>query len=196
MAGMRSPAGVTDNSITALLAQLSEGNREVEAHLIPQIHKELRQLAAHYMRLERVNHTLQPTALVNEAYIWLVQQPPISWQGRVHFFAVASQLMRHILVDHARARQADKRGGVQHQVSLDEDILSTHEQSIDVIALHEALEHLTNFDPRQGRIVELHFFGGLSFDEIALVVHVSERTAKRDWSMARTWLKRELSGQP
>lgn len=148
------------------------------------------------MRLERVNHTLQPTALVNEAYIRLVQQPPISWQGRIHFFAVASQLMRHILVDHARARQADKRGGIQHQVSLDEDILSTHEQSIDVLALHEALEHLMTFDPRQGRIVELHFFGGLSFDEIALVLHVSERTAKRDWSMARTWLKRELSGQP
>jgi RNA polymerase sigma factor (TIGR02999 family) len=196
MAGTRLAAGVTDNTITALLAQLSEGNREVEARLIPQIYKELRRLAAHYMRLERVNHTLQPTALVNEAYIRLVQQPPIAWQGRVHFFAVASQLMRHILVDHARARQADKRGGVQHQVSLDEDILFTHEQSIDVLALHEALERLMNFDPRQGRIVELHFFGGLSFDEIALVLHVSERTAKRDWSMARTWLKRELSGQP
>jgi RNA polymerase sigma-70 factor, ECF subfamily len=196
MAGTRSAAGVTDNSITALLAQLREGNREVEERLTPQIYKELRRLAGHYMRLERVNHTLQPTALVNEAYIRLVQQPPIPWQGRVHFFAVAARLMRHILVDHARARQADKRGGIQHQVSLDEDILPAHEKSIDVLALHEALEHLVNFDPRQGRIVELHFFGGLTFDEIALVLHVSERTAKRDWNMARTWLKRELSGRP
>jgi RNA polymerase sigma-70 factor (ECF subfamily) len=196
MAGTRSAAGGTDNSITALLAQLSEGNREVEERLAPQIYKELRRLAAHYMRLERVNHTLQPTALVNEAYIRLVQQPPIPWQGRVHFFAVASHLMRHILVDHARARQADKRGGIQHQVSLYDDVLPTHEKSIDVLALHEALEHLMNFDPRQGRIVELHFFGGLTFDEIALVLHVSERTAKRDWNMARTWLKRELSRQP
>ena len=196
MASTRSAAGRLDNSITALLTQLSEGNREVEARLIPQIYEELRRLAGHYMRLERVNHTLQPTALVHEAYARLVQQPQIPWQSRAHFFAVASQLMRHILVDHARARHAGKRGGVQHQVTLDEDILPTHEKSIDVLALHEALDHLAKFDPRQARIVELHFFGGLSFDEIALVLHVSERTAKRDWSMARAWLKRELSGQP
>jgi RNA polymerase sigma factor (TIGR02999 family) len=193
MAGTRSAAGVADNSITALLTQLSEGNREIEARLIPLLYKELRRLAAHYMRMERVNHTLQPTALVNEAYIRLVKQQPVTWQSRAHFFAVASQLMRHILVDHARARRTDKRGGVQHQVNLDENVLAAKEHSIDVLALHEALERLTKFDPRQGRIIELHFFGGLSFDEIALVLHISERTAKRDWSMAKTWLKRELS---
>jgi RNA polymerase sigma-70 factor, ECF subfamily len=196
MASTRSAAGGLDNLITALLAQLSEGNRDAEARLIPQVYEELRRVAGHYMRFERVNHTLQPTALVHEAYARLVQQPQIPWQNRAHFFAVASQLMRHILVDHARARHAEKRGGLQHQVTLDDAILPSHDQSIDVLALHEALEHLTNFDPRQGRIVELHFFGGLSFEEIALILHTSERTVKRDWSMARAWLKGELSRQP
>jgi len=197
MASTRSMAGGPDNSITALLTQLSEGNREVEARLIPQIYDELRRVAGRYMRLERVNHTLQPTALVNEAYARLIQEPHIHWKSRAHFFATASQLMRHILVDHARARRAAKRGGMQHQVTLVEDILPAPGQSpIDVLALHEALEQLTRLDPRQGRIVELHFFGGLSFEEIASVLEISERTAKRDWSMARAWLKGELSKQP
>jgi len=191
MSGTRSAAGGPDNSITALLAQLSEGNREVEARLIPQIHEDGR-----YMRFERVSHTLQPTALVNEAYVRLIQEPHLHWKSRAHFFATASQLMRHILVDHARARRAAKRGGVQQQVTLDEDVLSAASQSIDILALHEALEHLTKFDPRQARIVEMHFFGGLSFEEIASVLQISERTAKRDWSMARAWLKGELSKQP
>ena len=196
MAGKLSAAGGLDNSITGLLAQLSEGNRDAEARLIPQVYEELRRVAGHYMRFERVNHTLQPTALVHEAYARLVLQPQISWQNRAHFFAVTSQLMRHILVDHARTRHAEKRGGLKHQVTLDDAILPSHDQSIDVLALHEALEHLTNFDSRQGRIVELHFFGGLSFEEIALILHISERTVKRDWSMARAWLKGELSRQP
>ena len=188
------PAG-SDNSITALLVQLSAGNREVEALLIPQVYGELRRLAAHYMRAERGNHTLQPTALVNEAYSRLVQQPQVPWQSRAHFFATASQLMRHILVDHARARQANKRGGVQRQVTLDEAILKSQNHTIDVLILHEALEHLAQLDARQARIVEHHFFGGLTFEEIALVLECSERTVKRDWSMARAWLKGELSKQ-
>jgi RNA polymerase sigma-70 factor (ECF subfamily) len=183
------------NSITALLQQLSEGNREVEVNLIPQIYPELRQLAARYMRRERRNHTLQPTALVHEAYERLVQQPQIPWQSRAHFYATASQLMRHILVDHARTRQAAKRGGIQHQVTLDDAILSTTDQSVDILALHEALERLAKFDARQSRMIELHFFGGLTFEEIALVLHVSDRTVKRDWSMARAWLKGELSSK-
>ena len=197
MASSRLTAGSPDNSITALLTQLSEGNREVEARLIPQIYDELRRLAGRYMRFERVNHTLQPTALVNEAYARLIQERHIHWKSRAHFFTVASQLMRHILVDHARARRAAKRGGMQHQVTLVEDILPAPGQSqIDVLALHEALEQLTRLDPRQGRIVELHFFGGLSFEEIASVLEISERTAKRDWSMARIWLyKRMFGGQ-
>jgi RNA polymerase sigma-70 factor (ECF subfamily) len=189
------PEQVDENSITALLQQLSEGNREVEADLIPQIYPELRQLAARYMRRERRNHTLQPTALVHEAYERLVQQPQIPWQSRAHFYATASQLMRHILVDHARTRQAAKRGGVQHQVTLDDAILPTADPSVDILALHEALERLAKFDARQSRIVELHFFGGLTFEEIALVLDVSDRTVKRDWSMARAWLKGELSSK-
>jgi hypothetical protein len=150
MTGARLAAGVRDNSITALLAQLSEGNREVEACLIPPICEELHRLAGHYPRLEGVNYTLQPKAHVDEAYIRLVQQSSIP-----------------------------RRGRVEHQVSLDEDILPTHHESIDVFALDETLGHLTNFDPRHGHLVEF-----------------SERTAKRNWSMARTWLKRELSWQP
>jgi RNA polymerase sigma-70 factor (ECF subfamily) len=186
----------SDNAITALLAELSAGNREVEARLIPQVYGELRRLAAHYMRSERGNHTLQPTALVNEAYTRLVQQPQIPWQSRAHFFATASHLMRHILVDHARARRAGKRGGLQQQVTLDDALLPSSERTIDVLILEEALENLAQFDPRQARIVELHFFGGLTFAEIALVLNVTERTVKRDWSMARAWLKGELSKSP
>jgi RNA polymerase sigma-70 factor (ECF subfamily) len=178
--------------ITALLARLSEGKRDVETELIPQVYAELRRLAGLYMRRERGNHTLQPSALVHEAYLRLVQQANIQWQSRAHFFATASHLMRHILVDHARARQAGKRGGVQHQVTFDDAVANVPERSIDILALHEALDRLATFDARQARVVELHFFGGLSFEEIASIMHISDRTAKRDWSMARAWLKHEL----
>jgi RNA polymerase sigma-70 factor, ECF subfamily len=185
-----------DSSITALLLELSEGKQEAEARLLPQVYSELRRLAARYMRQERGNHTLQPTALVHEAYLRLVQQPQAPWQGRAHFFATASHLMRHILVDYARARQAGKRGGMRHQVTLDEAILPANERSIDVLALHEAIETLSGLDARQGRIVELHFFGGLTFDEIAEVLGCSVRTVKGEWSMARAWLKKQLSREP
>jgi RNA polymerase sigma-70 factor, ECF subfamily len=196
MATLVPEPGGSDNSITALLAELSAGNREVESRLIPQVYGELRRLAAHYMRSERGNHTLQPTALVNEAYTRLVQQPQIPWQSRAHFFATASHLMRHILVDHARARRAGKRGGLQQQVTLDDALLPSPERTMDVLILDEALENLAQFDPRQARVVELHFFGGLTFAEIALVLKVTERTVKRDWSMARAWLKGQLSKSP
>jgi RNA polymerase sigma-70 factor, ECF subfamily len=196
MAALAPEPGRSDNSITALLVQLSAGNREVEAQLIQRVYGELRRLAARYTRSERGNHTLQPTALVYEAYTRLVQQPQVPWQSRAHFFATASQLMRHILVDYARARRAGKRGGVQHQVTLSEAVLQPQNRTIDVLALHEALEHLVQLDPRQARIVELHFFGGLNFEEIAMVLALSERTVKRDWSMARAWLQGELSKQP
>jgi RNA polymerase sigma-70 factor, ECF subfamily len=185
--------GGPDNSITALLWELSGGDRSAEARLIPQIYQELHQVAARYMRSERRNHTLQPTALVHEAYARLVQQPQVAWQGRAHFFAVASGLMRHILVDHARARKAAKRGGVKDQVTLDDAILPTPNQSVDVLALHEAMEKRAQVDERQGRIVELHFFAGLSFEEIASVIQVAPRTVKRDWSMARAFLKGQLT---
>jgi RNA polymerase sigma-70 factor (ECF subfamily) len=196
MATLAPEPGGSDNSITALLAELSAGNRDVESRLIPQVYGELRRLAANYMRSERGNHTLQPTALVNEAYTRLVQQPQIPWQSRAHFFATASHLMRHILVDHARARRAGKRGGLQRQVTLDDALLPSPERTMDVLILDEALENLAQFDPRQARIVELHFFSGLTFAEIALVLKVTERTVKRDWSMARAWLKGELSKSP
>ncbi len=189
------PAG-SDNSITALLVHLSAGNREVEALLIPQVYGELRRLAARYMRAERGNHTLQPTALVNEAYAQLVKQPQVPWQSRAHFFATAAKLMRNILVDHARRRLAAKRGGLQRQVTLDEKVLQAQNRTVDVLVLDQALERLAEFDSRQARIVELHFFGGLNFEEIAEVLEVSESTVKRDWSMARAWLKGELSKQP
>jgi len=186
----------SDNSITALLSELNRGNRDVEEYLIPKVYDELRRVAARHMRSERVSNTLQTTALVNEAYLRLVDMPAIPWQNRAHFFAIASRLMRRILVDHARARHAGKRGGFQHQVTLDDAIPAAMQESVDILALHEALNRLTEFDSRQGRLVELHFFGGLSFEEIALVLHISERTAKRDWKMARAWLKNELSKKP
>ena len=184
---------VADTSVTALLSQLSAGNRDAEARLIPQVYNELRRIAAAYMRRERNDHTLQPTALVNEAYAHLVEQPQAQWQNRAHFLATAAQIMRHILVDHARAKRAGKRGGVQQQVSLDEALLSSANRTVDILSIHEALDRLSAFDPRQGRVVELHFFGGLTFDEIALVLSISERTAKREWSMARAWLRTELA---
>jgi RNA polymerase sigma factor (TIGR02999 family) len=188
--------GYPDNSITSLLAQLSDGNRAVEEQLIPQVYAELRRLAGYYMRHERGNHTLQPTALVHEAYVRLVQQPHVPWQNRAHFFATAAQIMRRILVDHARTRKADKRGGLQPHVTLDEAMLAAPGNTVDVLALHEILERLAVLDARQERVVELHFFGGLTFEEIAFVLDLSERTVKSEWSMARAWLKGELSKQP
>jgi RNA polymerase sigma-70 factor, ECF subfamily len=192
----RGPSPHPDHSISVLLTEVRHGNRDAEALLLTQVYSELRKLARHYMRSERVNHTLQPTALVNEAYMRLMGEPGGSWQNRAHFFATAAQLMRHILVDHARARIASKRGGLQNQVTLVDDIVSTQEQSIDVLALHEALEKLAEFDPRQARVVELHSFSGLTFPEIAYVLDASERTVKRDWEMARAWLKIQLSKEP
>jgi RNA polymerase sigma-70 factor, ECF subfamily len=185
-----------DHSISRLLIEVSHGNRDAEALLMTQVYGELRRLARRYMRAERANHTLQPTALVNEAYLRLIGQPGATWQNRAHFFAAAALLMRRILVDHARARIANKRGGLQHQVTLDEGLVSAEDRSIDVLALHEALEKLAELDARQARVVELHFFGGLTFAEIAYVLEAAERTMKRDWSMARAWLKIELSKEP
>ena len=184
---------VSDTSVTALLSQLSAGHREVEGRLIPQVYNELRRMAAGYMRRERPDHTLQPTALVHEAYAQLVDHPQQRWENRAHFLATAAQVMRHILVDHARAKRAEKRGGIHQQVTLDEALLPTQERTLDILSIHQALERLSTFDARQGRVVELHFFGGLTFEEIALVLGISERTVKREWSMARAWLRTELA---
>jgi len=164
------------------------------ATLAPSLYKELHKLAARKMRFERANHTLQPTALVNEAYLRLAEASGSLWKDRAHFLAAAAHVMRHILVDHARSHGAGKRGAGAVQVTLDENIVPSPSHSIDILALHEALERLSKLDARQGRIVELHFFGGLSFEEIAAVLELSERTVKRDWAMARIWLFKEISG--
>lgn len=180
-------------SITALFVQWSEGNREVETRLLSEIYAELRRIAARHMRRERASHTLQPTALINEAWMRLVEQPHANWQNRAHFFAVASRIVHEILVDHARRRLAGKRGGANQPITLEEPPVAAQDGLIETLALHEAIGRLREFDPRAARIIELHFFGGLSFEEMALVLDVSARTVKRDWQMARAWLRTELS---
>jgi len=160
---------------------------------MPVVYNELRRLAANYLRRERQNHTLQPTALVNEAYLKLVDQKTTHWQNRAQFFGVAAQLMRRILVDHARQHKADKRGGPsQQRLSITNVERLSAKPELDLLALHEALEELTEFDPQQGRIVELKFFGGLSIEETAEVLGIGHATVERDWKMARAWLRRKL----
>jgi len=183
-----------DECISVLLADLNNGKSEAEQRLVPLLYKDLRRAAARQMWRERANHTLQPTALVNEAWVRLVDQAgEANWQNRAHFFGVASRLMRQILVDHARKRRADKRGGTRQQVTLEEPLLAVETNLVDVLALNELLDRLKEFDPRASRVVEMHFFGGLSFEEMAEVLNVSVRTAKNDWSMARAWLHDNLS---
>lgn len=177
--------------VTELLARLKNGTPDVRSHLINIVYGELHRRAAMFMALERGNHTLQPTALVHEAYLKLVQQE-IPWQNRAHFFAVAAQVMRNLLVDRARARRASKRGGARQQITLDDAVAFEEARFVDLIALDEALELLASFDPRQSQIVELRFFGGLTLEEAAEVLHISPRTAKRDWKMARSWLRQHL----
>jgi RNA polymerase sigma-70 factor, ECF subfamily len=180
-----------EGDITRLLGEISAGNQLAERELIPLVYDELRRLARGYMRWERPDHTLQPTALVNEAYLRL-QGSPVTWKDRTHFFAVAAQLMRRILVDHARAHRAGKRAGNHHRISLDEAAAFPQPKGIDVLALDEMLHRLEQRDPRQARIVELRFYGGLSEGAIAKHFGISERTVRREWSVARAWLYKEL----
>ena len=178
---------------TSLLAQFGDGSADAEAQLTPLIYRELRRLAAGYMRRERSNHTLQATALVNEAWIRLIQQPHMTWQSRAHFFGIASKLMRQILVDHARRRSAAKRGVGAKQITLTDGLAATPGDLMDVLVLDDALQRLGVIDARAAQIVEMHFFGGLSFEEMAVVLDVSTRTVKRDWRMARAWLHSDLA---
>ncbi|MFN0085746.1 MAG: sigma-70 family RNA polymerase sigma factor [Blastocatellia bacterium] len=180
--------------VTQLLVDWRNGNQAALDQLMPLVYDELRMIARRYLGREHAGHTLQPTALVNEAYLRLVDQQHIDWQNRAHFFAISARIMRHLLVDHARARQYAKRGGGAVQVSLAEDVASTPEQSIDLVALDQALTRLAGFDDRKNRIVELRFFGGLSADETAEVLGVSEITVKREWLKAKAWLFHELGG--
>ena len=184
----RDPAG-----ITALLQQIRQGDVAGESELIPLIYKQLRAIARNQMGRERPDHSLQPTILVHEAFMQLVGNSQIDWSNRSHFFALASRVMRRILVDHARAAHAQKRPGARQKVELESALVFVEAQHADFLALDEALDRLAAWDPRQCQVVEMHFFGGLSFAEIAEVLSISDRTANRDWAMARAWLYRELS---
>ncbi len=179
--------------ITQLLKRLSGGDRAAEAILVPLVYAELRRLAARYMRQERRDHTLQPTALVHEAYLKLIEQRRVDWQSRAHFYCVAARLMRRILVDHAREVKASKRAGSRYRVPLEADVARTEEKSGELLAIDQALDRLLKHNPRQAQIVELRFFGGCSEEEIAHMLAISVRTVKRDWSVARAWLYAELS---
>jgi len=182
------------HDVTALLESWSNGDPDALQRLMPLVYDELHRLARNYLRRERPDHTLQSTALVHEAYMRMVNQKTVHWQNRAHFFGVAAQSIRHILVDHARSYQTTKRGSGGHKLSLDEAIALTEARDIDLIALDDALNGLSAVDPQQGRIVELRFFGGLSIEETADVLKISPATVKRDWVMAKAWLYQNLSG--
>lgn len=185
----------SSKGITAILATLGAGDQEALKSLIPLVYDELRRLARYHLNRERSDHTLQSTALVNEAYMRLAGQE-LRIQNRAHFFAIASQLMRQILVDYARRHRAGKRGAGVCLLTLDEQVALPQTRSVDVVALDDALNALAQLDPQQCRIVELRFFGGLSIDETSEVLRISAATVKRDWATARVWLRREISGPP
>jgi RNA polymerase sigma factor (TIGR02999 family) len=185
----------TPEQVTQMLVDWGNGDKTALDRLMPLVYDELRRLARHYMRRERAGHTLQTTALVNEAYMRLVDQRDVRWQNRAHFFAIAAQLMRRILVDQARKRHNTKRGGDLRKVSLDEAALVAEERGADVIALDEALKELEAIDERKSKVVELRFFGGLNIEETAEVMAISPATVQREWSMAKAWLYREISGE-
>ncbi|HEU0253565.1 MAG TPA: sigma-70 family RNA polymerase sigma factor [Pyrinomonadaceae bacterium] len=182
------------HQITQLLAEWSDGDQSALDELYPLVYEELHRLARRYMSRERKGHTLQTTALINEAYVRLVDQRNVHWANRSHFFAISAQIMRRILIDHARRHAYAKRGGGAHQVSLEEAATVVPDQSLDLVRLDEALKSLAEMDPRRSQVVELRYFGGLNNEEIAGVLKVSENTVTRDWNMARAWLYQQLSG--
>ena len=182
---MTSPA---PKEVTQLLIAWSNGEEEALEKLVPLIYDELRRIARRYMKREPAGHTLQTTALVNEAYLRLIEQKGMKWQNRAHFFAISAQLMRRILVSMARARHANKRGGEARQVSLDEALVISEERAAELVALDEAMNELAALDPRRSRVVELRYFGGLSVEETAEVLNISPETVMRDWKRAKAWL--------
>jgi len=181
--------------INRLLTDWGKGDDKARDELIPVLYDELRKLARHYLWRERPDHTLQSAALVNEAYLRLVRQDAPQWQNRTHFFAVAAQLMRHILVDHARGKRAAKRGAGASRISFDAEIALPNKPALDLLALDTALNKLTALDAQQSRLVELRFFGGLSIEETAAAMGISPATVKREWTSARAWLLHELKAQ-
>jgi RNA polymerase sigma factor (TIGR02999 family) len=180
--------------VTQLLLAWSQGEESALEKLTPVVYEDLRRLAHRYMAGERAAHTLQTTALVNEAYLRLIDGKQVNWQNRAHFFAISARLMRRILVDWARARQSQKRGDQPQRVTLDEALMLTRGRNEDLVALDEALKALTRVDPRKSQVVEMRFFGGLSVEETAEVLKVSLDTVLRDWRLAKLWLLRELGG--
>lgn len=183
----------SSKDFTELLVDWSNGDQQALNDLMPIVYDELRRLANRYLRRERSSNTLQPTALVHEAFLRLVDQHSVKWQNRDHFFGVAAQLMRRILVDHARNHLAAKRGGANPKLSLDEAISFSRTREVDLIALDDALETLATIDPLHCRIVELRFFSGLTIEETAHVLEISTATIKREWSLAKAWLLREIN---
>jgi len=191
-----SDSGQPAEDITQLLLELKAGNADAMARLMPLVYRELRRLAAHYMQQEREGHTLQPTALVHEAYLRLVVQTERNWQNRAHFFAVAAQAMRTVLIDHARSNLAQKRGGAEVQLELDGAIQLSSGDPESLLILDAVLRRLEEIDPRASRVVELRWFVGLSVEEAAHVLGISEKSVRRDWSFAKAWLQAELTARP
>lgn len=185
-----------NDEITTLLHRFQEGDEDAQSQLVKMVQQELRVIAARYMRREKEGHTLQTTALVNEAYMKLVQMKGANWKDRAHFFAVAAQIMRRILVDHARKRIAGKRGGGFEMLPLDEGLVFSPQRSKELVRLDEAMTRLAEHDPRASKVIELRFFGGLSIEETGEVLHCSPRTVKREWTFARAWLREELGLPP
>jgi RNA polymerase sigma-70 factor (ECF subfamily) len=178
------------------LAQLASGNHGAADRLMPLVYDQLRGLARSMLNQESPGQTLQPTALVNETYLRMADQTRVDWRGKTHFFAIGAKMMRRILVDHARSKKRQKRGGGMHRIPLDDDMRVTNRSDEDVLAIEAALNKLAELDPRQVQIVELRFFGGLTVDEVAEVLGVSKRTVESDWTMVRAWLRRELTEEP
>ena len=181
------------DAVTQLLQAWGQGDEAARDELMPVVYQELHRLAHHYMKSESPGHTLQTSALVNEAFLRLVDQKDVKWQNRAHFFGIAAQLMRRILVDYARSRRYAKRGGGMRDLPLDEALVISQERNEEVVALDETLERLAEFDPRKSKIVEFRFFAGLSIEETAEVLAVSPGTVMRDWTLAKAWLRREMT---
>lgn len=179
--------------VTQLLVKWSKGDKAALDELMPLIHSELRRMARRYMARERPGHTLQTTALINEAYLRLVDQQAVEWQDRAHFFALAAQIMRHILVDYARKHQSERRGGGAEKIALDDVAVANQERASELVALDEALDALAALDPRQSQVVELRFFGGLTVEETAEVLRVAPVTVMREWRTAKAWLRGKCS---
>lgn len=183
------------HDVTQLLVAWTGGDQAARDQLMSVVYEELHRVARRYMRRESPGHTLQTSALVNEAFLRLVDQRDVQWQNRAHFFGIAAQMMRRILVDYARSRSYAKRGGGARAISLDEGLIVSDERNAEVVAVHEALEEMAKFDARKAQVVELRFFGGLSIDETAELLGVSTATVRSDWTTAKAWLRREISQQ-